>query len=48
VAAVVREYFDAANLNGAMADERLSMMVMRSENAFSRSILFAKVQSMFG
>ena len=41
---MVREYFDA-NLNGTMADERLSTMVMRSGNASTQSIVFVKVQT---
>jgi hypothetical protein len=45
---MVREYFDAANLNGAMADERLSMMVMRSGNLSVGQYFLQKCKSMFG
>ena len=37
------EYFEAVNLNGAMSDEELSMMVMRFGKRFTHSIL-AKLQ----
>jgi hypothetical protein len=43
VAAVLPEYFAAANLNGAMPDEELSMMVKRS-GTLPLSQSFAKLK----